>query len=242
MNDLMLKRIALMKRKKFRGYVRTASGYPLKLTDCMEDTAISFKITGSSGGVGDKTANLFDIYSSQGCTSNYGLITNIIKDDEIIAETTAQARSGFLRLGEFEPGTYYIGASMGWVCLGNPLTDTVPSSGFVNKTYTIKSKTEIFLGVSITKEQPAAIKNIQITLSDTATEYERYGYRIPIVIEGANNNSAIIREYIQTPIEDGESVDITAQIPLYRGENTVTVQTSVAPSNTEMSYYADKEE
>ena len=79
MNYLMKKRLALMKNRKFRGYIKTASGNPLTLSDCVENGLINLKISGNSvqdgtpapqnpidvQSVGDKTNNLFDITKIQ---------------------------------------------------------------------------------------------------------------------------------------------------------------------------------
>ncbi len=47
---------------KVKGFVKTVEGKsPLTVSDCVDDKSlINFTITGAKGGVGDKTANLFD--------------------------------------------------------------------------------------------------------------------------------------------------------------------------------------
>ena len=48
MNYLKKKRLALMKSKTFYGYMKTVSGYPLTLSDCVENGLINLKISGNS--------------------------------------------------------------------------------------------------------------------------------------------------------------------------------------------------
>lgn len=65
MNYLHLKRAAVTNRK-FYGYEKNASGYPIILTDCMADYPIKLSVSGNTGGVGKRTSNLFDISQVSG--------------------------------------------------------------------------------------------------------------------------------------------------------------------------------
>lgn len=75
MNYLRKKLQAIMACADFKGYLREVAGYPLTLTDCMGSDLVSLSVTGNAAqggtpspdapvevqGVGERTANLFDI-------------------------------------------------------------------------------------------------------------------------------------------------------------------------------------
>ena len=245
MNYLNKKRIALMRNKKFKGYIRRVSGYPLTLTDCMNDNLISCKIYGADGGVGDKTANLFDISKSEGFTSPYGGISSTIDGNTIIVTyTSVSPRSVNLILGTFEPGSYYIGidADTDRVCNVWDVTNGKKIS-VANKVITITETLTLKLNTGFTIQGVYRFKNIQITKSDVPTEYEPYGYRIPITVRGENEEQTV-NAYAQNPVNADETLDIAEiqpNIPLYKGTNEIAIGTSVPPSGVEITYYADKE-
>lgn len=61
MNYLMKKRLALIKNKTFHGYMKTAGGCPLTLSNCMENGLINLKISGNNVGDYDSTSNKYKI-------------------------------------------------------------------------------------------------------------------------------------------------------------------------------------
>lgn len=244
MNYLNKKRLALMRNKKFKGYIRRVSGYPLTLTDCMNDNLISCKIYGADGGVGDKTANLFDISQSDGFTSQYGGFSNVIEGNIITVNCSVPSRGGYLTLGTFEAGTYYIGIKP---IKHNSYAIRVYMKGSgrigdANNIITISAEAtlQIYIGFTSGSFQ---YSEIQVTKSDIVTEYEPYGYRIPITVTGENEEQTV-NAYAQNPVNADETLDIAEiqpNIPLYKGTNEITIGTSVPPSDVEVKYYADKE-
>lgn len=244
MNYLNKKRLALMRNKKFKGYIRRVSGYPLTLTDCMNDNLISCKIYGADGGVGDKTANLFDISKSDGFTNPGGdCFLNTIEGNTLTATCLVASCGGFLMLGRFPAGKYYV--SVGDTSSSRPRIwiNNKPSGLKVNSIITItedNSLVELYEGFH---NNTFIFTDIQITKSDVPIEYEPYGYRIPITVTGENEEQTV-NAYAQNPVNADETLDIAEiqpDIPLYKGTNEITIGTSVPPSDMEVKYYADKE-
>ena len=71
MNYLKKKRLSLMKNKQFCGYMKTVSGYPLTLSNCMENGLINISVAGEAGiydgeyyniNINISGINLFDIH------------------------------------------------------------------------------------------------------------------------------------------------------------------------------------
>lgn len=245
MNYLNKKRLALMQNKKFKGYIRRVSGYPLTLTDCMNDNLISCKIYGADGGVGDKTANLFDISKSAGFTSQYSGLSNKIEGNTITVTCSVPSRMGYLNLGKFKAGQYYIGICV-IISQGSPLSVYVNGKrvGTANSVFTISeddSQVEICTGFS--NSITSKFTDIQVVQSNVAVAYEPYGYRIPVTVRGENEEQTV-NVYAPNSVNADETLDIAEiqpNIPLYKGTNEITIGTSVPPSDMEVKYYADKE-
>lgn len=246
MNYLNKKRLALMQNKKFKGYIRRVSGYPLTLTDCMNDNLISCKIYGADGGVGDKTANLFDISKSAGFTSQYGGLTNTIEGNTLAVKCTVSARGGALTLGKFKAGTYYIGIKT--ISSNGSIISVYDANGFkklgvANTAITISEEKTLQLYTNFDKWVIAKFTDIQVVQSNVAVAYEPYGYRIPVTVRGENEEQTV-NVYTTNPVNADETLDIAEiqpNIPLYKGTNEITIGTSVPPSDMEVTYYADKE-
>ena len=76
----------------------------------------------------------------------------------------------------------------------------------------------------------------QFELSKTATDYEPYGYKIPISVNGENRANI----YLTAPLGSGESVSFSdgnmPELPLPGGTNTVTVGTEIPPEKISVKY------
>lgn len=71
--------------------------------------------------------------------------------------------------------------------------------------------------------------NFQLEERPTATDYEPYGYKIPVVCGGTTTNI-----YLDEPIGANESVslsDTNVNIPTINGTNILSIDTTVQPSN-----------
>ena len=84
----------------------------------------------------------------------------------------------------------------------------------------------------------------QLELGTTATEYEPYGYKIPIVnsSEDESRDNAVINIYLDEPLKQGESVNFGAdnlpELQLFEGSNIITADTEVKPEKISVDYYA----
>ena len=118
--------------------------------------------------------NLFDISVSEGFTSQYTGLTNTISENTITLSSTTN-RTGYLTLGTFEAGTYYIGiTSKDYIGEWAIRVDDMITANKVNATITITQKRVIKVQISLKPGETKHFTNIQVTKSDVATEYEPY--------------------------------------------------------------------
>lgn len=176
-------------RRKMHNVVKlgTAEGYPLTVYSCANTNLKDYTIYGNTGGVGDKTENLFNISKSDGFTSQYIGLTNTITDNVITVSSTTN-RIGYLTLGTFEAGTYYIGmTSEDYTGLQRITVNNVDSNISVNNLITISERSVIKIMINVGAGTTWHFTNIQITKSNVATSFEPYDkYKIPITVTGKN--------------------------------------------------------
>ena len=83
----------------------------------------------------------------------------------------------------------------------------------------------------------------QLELGTTATEYEPYGYKIPIVnsSEDESRDNAVINIYLDEPLKQGEGINFGAdnlpELQLFEGSNIITADTEVKPEKISVDYY-----
>lgn len=223
----------LMGRKKSVS-IKTLTGKPPLMFSSDGSNLVDYTIYGASGGVGDKTANLFDgTYLSYGINSQTG-------------EVVQANRFAFYI--PVEPNTSYtisriIGASS-YFYYG--FTDEVPTAGvrcvpFGNIGPDVTTKTlanenhkylMFFFGAGKSE-------NVMLTEGSTAPDhYIPYGSQIPLTI-----NSQTYTIYLDAPLGEGESIslaDTGIDIPTVKGENTLSVDTTVQPENVTIVYMGKK--
>lgn len=112
--------------------------------------------------------NLFDIKNSQGFYSTYGGITSEIVEDSIIVTCTVASRGGYLELGTFPAGTYYISTSEKLSVQKNGASI---GSTPCKITLTENTKLNLYKGFS-SESSPVTISNIQVEYGETQTDYE----------------------------------------------------------------------
>lgn len=231
-------------RRKMHNVVKldTKEGYPLTVYSCANKKLKDYTIYGNTGGVGDKFEpynkykipitvtgkNLFDISKSDGFTSQYTGLTNTITDNVITVSSTVN-RIGYLTLGTFEAGTYYIGmTSEDYTDIKLIIVNDVNSKISVNNLITISERSVIKIMISMGAGTTWHFTNIQITKSNVATSYEPY------------HEPVITNIYRDAPLADGESInyksDSLPDIKLEKGTNIITANTEVKPSNIKIKY------
>lgn len=180
---------------------------------------LDYRIYGASGGVGDRTNNLFD-----------EIYTNIVNDWDVkyksifvgegtftLSTTCPKQDGGSATNLFFLSGNVSTGANSGTNGVYNNYPVTVTSlNGYVTIGY---------------RAQSYDPRNYQTMLNEgtTALPYEPYGYKVPVICGGATTNI-----YLDEPIGVNESVsmeDINVSIPTLDGINTLSIDTTVQPSN-----------
>lgn len=212
----MINRKAFLLNAIEEGFKNDVSGYPLSLKHSKGKNLKDYKIYGNSvqngtptpdnpveiQSVGDKTKNLFDVSKSSGFESQYGGLTNTIDGNVITVECSVPSRIGYLELGTFEAGNYYISANFitGIAYVRVVLNDKIMSS----EDYTIRNgkgvvikvlqDTHIRLSGSFSNNNISKMSDIQMVKSNIPTAYEPYGYKIPVKVSGTNIFDGLLQE------------------------------------------------
>lgn len=196
-----------------------------------------YRIYGNSGGVGNRTRNLFDKDSES--------VAGFITDSGTIATIPDYPISTYDYINVL-PNTYY---SYKAFTAANPNDSTHKTirvayyksdktffsryfeigSGLTTKTIRIPSDCS-FVRLSIDDN----LGNVMLWKGSSDVSYEPYGYKIPIVCGGATTNI-----YLDEPLNEGESIsmsDTGVSIPTINGTNILTVDTAVQPSNMYIKY------
>lgn len=213
----------------------TAQGQPL----------INWTIYGKSGGVGDKTANLFDksseiqayyldsmtgTYKSTSSTSRLALIP--IEEN---TSYTFTAYSRTFRISFFDTQPVANQSPMEFYNLdygvygshSNAVTSPIGAKYVAFFVY--NSGTE---ASSYTENE--IFNTVMVNKGSTALPYEPWGIKIPISCGGETNTI-----YLDTPLYDGNSIsmaDTGIEIPTTNGQNTLAVDTTVQPEKVYIEY------
>lgn len=206
------------------------------------ENLVDYKIYGASGGVGDRTANLYN--ESAAVDTNY-----FIKSDGSSAIGGLGDRFLQVRL-DVTPSTYYVFSWLN-VFLGSGnnsayirIAEYKANNQFILRTlcncsaqtdnaflfYTGNNTSYIDVRIdSETSSRGQHLSGIMIVSGNTApTSYEPYGYKIPVVCGGTTTNI-----YLDEPLEENESIsmsDTGVSIPTINGTTILSVDTAVQPS------------
>ena len=224
-----------------------ASIPPLTFVSNGENLA-DYRIYGASGGVGDRTANLYN--ESAAADTNYYINNN---GNSVIGSFGDR----FLQVGiDVTPSTYYVFSWLN-VFLGSEdnsayirIAEYTANNQFILRTlcdcsaqtdnaflfYTGTDTTYVDVRIdSETSSRGQHLSGIMIVSGNTApTNYEPYGYKIPVTCGGTTTNI-----YLDEPLEESESIsmsDTGIAIPTINGTNILTVDTEIPPSNMYIKY------
>lgn len=212
---------------------------PLTFVSNGENLA-DYRIYGASGGVGDRTENLAPNTEEwvNGYVSGDGTISrpNSIKQEKsslYIPVTHGETLVFMHSSGVFPRGGDTSTESNPWRCVG-----------FYNseKQFIRRSANMDSAPIRITVPDEAEFARISYrTFGDTLPVffgegmfYEPYGYKIPVVCGGTTTNI-----YLDEPLEESESIsmsDTGVSIPTINGSNTLSIGTTVQPSNMYIKY------
>lgn len=249
-------------RRKMHNVVKldTKEGYPLTVYNCANKNLKDYTIYGNTGGVGDKTENLFNYtepYAANAIADGNGWFDVTIDNTE---GTKAAYKWCFTKVNS----TLKVDTSYSIV------TEIIEYSGNIQvrivSTHSVNpgqfkpeiiapTTTGVFTNTSTTLVDFSACKNMLRTYcscaagqsghvkfriavyevqKDTFEPYDKY--KIPIIVNG--NEAAVI--YRDAPLADGESInyksDNLPDITLEKGTNTITADTEVKPSNIKIKY------
>ena len=206
------------------------------------DNLADYRIYGASGGVGDRTANLFDEkYPS--ITTSWDVIYQHIRVGDgnyTLSTTTPQnPTSGSANLFLF-----------GGIATGG--ADSQKNGVYYGTSRTVESKNG-YITIGYRAPQGNDPRNFHTMLckGSTAATYEPYGYKIPIVCGGTTTN-IYLDEPLAKPGNNADYIDYAAQkrhnsdgtessvtlpeISTLAGTNTLTVGTEVQPSDVYIKY------
>lgn len=218
-------------------YSTEAEGVPPLTFPSNGNNLLNYRIDGANGGVGDRTKNLANdndmllgywAYANGGFVyANTWICTPKIECSGNTAYTyqfsNASRWSGFVF---YDENGRYISTS-----------NVQNGSSTEYRTYTATSPSNArYLVVNIAgfPQSTDAISvsdliNFQLEKNSIATDYEPYGYKIPVVCGGTTTNI-----YIDEPIGANESKslsDTNVNIPTINGTNILSIDTTIQPSN-----------
>lgn len=187
---------------------------------------VDYRIYGSSGGVGDRTANLFDEkYPS--ITTSWDVIYQHIRVGDgnyTLSTTTPQnSLSG--------SGNLFL---LGGIATGG--ADSQKNGVYYGKSRTVESKNG-YITIGYRAPQGNDPRNFHTMLckGSTAATYEPYGYKIPIICGDTTTTNI----YLDKPLSEGQNISMSEtgiSIPSVDGTNILTVGTEVQPSKMYIKY------
>lgn len=209
---------------------------------------VDYRIYGASGGVGDRTANLYN--ESAVVDTNYYINKN---GGSVIGGLGDR----FLRVRlDVTPSTYYVFSWLN-VFLGSEnnsvyirIAEYTANNRFISRTlcdcsaqtdnaflfYTGNNTTYIDVYIdSETSSRGQHLSGIMIVSGNTPLiHYEPYGYKIPVTCGGTTTNI-----YLDEPLEENETIsmsDTGVSIPTVEGENTLSIGATIQPSKVYIKY------
>ena len=220
--------------------IKTVSGAcPIVIEDCVEGSLLDYKIYGADGGVGNKTKNL--------CKGEFN-VQNAKFDEPIPAGTKISVSAG--TKGYDASDTSKRLRVRFFATDGTQIANMYPTLN--------ESGNRIKLdGLSYSKDiggywlSILDAEEVQIEIGEKHTEYEPYGYSVGIKV----NDNAPQKAYIgNAKLSAGDYIDFEnrkvvisgvptlmelPELPLIEGNNTFDVDTTVKPSNVELTYVKD---
>lgn len=236
--------------------LRTFSGVPpLTFKAKKSGTLKNYRIYGNTvngDSVGDRTKNLWNGVVEQGSVS----ITGDYSDD------SQRIRSRNIAL---TPGTYSISCNLYIRCIyafnGQTKVECVKDLGgsaIQSAKFTVPDNADnvsVGLRAFDSNNQPIDVSPSdfewgQIEQGSTVTTYEPYGYRVPVTVNSGTVNIYLDEQIVKSG-DDADYIDYNAQkrynvdgtfadvtlpaLPTLSGINTLSVATSVQPSNIEIT-------
>lgn len=164
-------------------YSNEVEGVPPLSFEANGNNLLDYRIDGASGGVGDRTDNLFD-----------GILLDGYYTDNTL--TTLTSSTGIYKSLKVNlpAGTYTVVYSEAVLIIryielnGDYMTNPAGKSTVESYTFTLNSNSTISLGFrnSTNTQWDDSIKIQVVTGSIVPSKYEPYGYKVPVIISGKN--------------------------------------------------------
>lgn len=202
------------------------------------ENLVDYRIDGASGGVGDRTENLFDKDSES--------VAGFITDSGAIATVSNYPISTYDYINVL-PNTYYSYKAFIDAGPNGSTQKTIRVSYYTSNKAFISRYFKISKGlIKETITTPNNCFYVRLSIDDDlenvmlwegssdVSVYESYGCKIPIVCGETTTNI-----YLDKPLEENESIsmdDTGVSIPTIKGTNTLIVDTEVQPRNMYIEY------
>lgn len=171
-------------------YSNEVEGVPPLSFEANGNNLLNYRIDGATGGVGERTKNLWN----DNITFENGTINQNTGADSSYA-SNYRIRSNFTDY--IEPGQYTLNVAgverINTIALYSEkniesFVESISSTSTIPKTFSLQ--TGGYIRVALSKVNgdivtPSEISNIQLE-EGSATDYEQYGYKVPIVVSGKN--------------------------------------------------------
>ena len=156
--------------------------------------------------VGDKTKNLFDVSNESGWELGTYYSYSIFVGAN---ETVTVSWDNDLTLGQGFYLVFGYQSSHKGTANGTWLYHST-SESICKSSINVTADADGYIYINMSPRRLDKIKNLQIEYGETPTEFEEYGYKIPIKIYGANvENENTINIYLKEPLRKvGESADV----------------------------------
>lgn len=221
MNQYLRRKIWTLNRSgKFRGYLRTVSGYPVTLTDCMAGQPVSMAVDGNAvqDGTptpdnpvdvqlcGDRTANLLDVRAFEDTTNSSSLSIQLTPNMIYTFGYNAVVSVVYVyAINESGEAT-----QLSRTEIGNRIINfQTEATGKIRINLTKPSKRETLLSTWMLIEGAYT--------AETMPAYEPYGYKVPLTMTGMNllsNNEndwvgdAGIYKHFKIPVEGTTTLQV----------------------------------
>ncbi|MDO5398211.1 MAG: hypothetical protein Q4G33_09800 [bacterium] len=231
-----------------RGYCTTAEGYPCELTYCREGPLKALTVYGNSvqngtpsadspaeiTGVGDRTANLLEINDVTHTTAAY-IVNNDVPckpntDYRITFKISAETETQIVLAVKNSAGD---AVTKQTIVRGKEGTTDIDFNSGDTEILKIAMYHDIYNNV-IT---PVRIYDFGIMSKDTA--YEPYGYKLPLIMSGENNEQQSFNIYLDERLNKTGSISDTIELDIKNKNAVLTKRIGHLLFNGDEAWVAD---
>lgn len=231
---------------------KTITGVPPFTFKSNGDNLIDWSIKGNTGGVGERTKNLVDItdYDATFYRVRWYEDNGQLKASGTYNDNSAHTQPRFYT--ELSAGTYTLSGSPDYeqsgVALQVGTCSDATGSNYTSLGYdrgsgfTFTLQTGSWVSVRVYTASSLYQQSVDLTLpfmlrpADTTSKFIPYGYEIPVTCGGTTTDIFIG----DSPLGADDTVSKTStgvDIPTVNGSNTLTVDTTVQPSEMSITYH-----